>query len=204
MRLTGQLRDDEGPALAAAKPPPDSDVAKPQTLGGMASQNEIYLGCTVAGGQAISLPCSVLPTHITVIGAAGSGKTWLAKVLVEEAVLQGIPVVAVDPQGDLVQFLRQRGRAELPHDQHSRYDAFSQKVETRILTPASSHATRVSLSPIRLAKAEETRRRDGPAASGRGTRRNAEHGGQQSCQPGQGRRRSRFPGHVRFCNCSST
>ena len=55
-----------------------------------------------------------LTTHTAVIGAAGSGKTWLAKGIVEEAILQGIPVLAVDPQGDLVQFLRPAGPEGLP------------------------------------------------------------------------------------------
>ena len=58
------------------------------------------------------------------MGAAGSGKTWLAKVLAEEAAGQGVPVLAVDPQGDLVQFLRRRDRDSLPADQRERYDRF--------------------------------------------------------------------------------
>jgi DNA helicase HerA-like ATPase len=97
----------------------------------------------------------VLPTHVTVVGAAGSGKSWLAKVLAEEAVLQGISVLAVDPQGDLVQFLRQRDPATFGEEQRRRFERFRQVVEPRVLTPGSSHGIRVSLSPIRLAAAAE-------------------------------------------------
>jgi DNA helicase HerA-like ATPase len=85
-----------------------------------------------------------------VVGAAGSGKTWLAKVLAEEAVLRGVPILAVDPQGDLVQFLRPRTRADVPETERGRCDRFWEAAEPRVLTPGSSHGTRVSLDPIRL------------------------------------------------------
>ncbi|MBI2184639.1 MAG: DUF853 family protein [Thaumarchaeota archaeon] len=39
--------------------------------------------------------------HALILGATGSGKTVLAKVIVEEAVLHGIPVLAIDPKGDI-------------------------------------------------------------------------------------------------------
>jgi DNA helicase HerA-like ATPase len=35
------------------------------------------------------------------LGATGSGKTVLSKVIVEEAALQGIPTFAIDPKGDI-------------------------------------------------------------------------------------------------------
>ena len=54
------------------------------------------------------LPVSAIKTHIAVVGAAGSGKTWAAKCLVEEVILAGVPVIAIDPQGNLVQFIRGR------------------------------------------------------------------------------------------------
>lgn len=122
---------------------------------GMAAA-DLWIGETVPGEQPVGLPCQALPTHVTVVGAAGSGKTWLAKVLAEEAILQGVPVLAVDPQGDLVQFLRPAAVETLKNDQERRgYHAFHQRVEPRILTPGSSHGIRLSLSPIRLASAAQ-------------------------------------------------
>ena len=116
------------------------------------STGDLWIGRTVPGGRAVEVPCQALPTHVAVVGAAGSGKSWLAKVLAEEAILQGVPVLAVDPQGDLVQFLRPRDPADLVDDEERRRQArFRQLVEPRILTPGSSHGVRVSLSPIRLA-----------------------------------------------------
>src|SRR5262245_16783010 len=42
-----------------------------------------------------------LTTHAVVVGMTGSGKTGLAISLLEEVALDGIPVVAIDPKGDL-------------------------------------------------------------------------------------------------------
>ncbi len=42
-----------------------------------------------------------LTTHGVIIGMTGSGKTGLAIGLLEEAVMDGVPVLAIDPKGDL-------------------------------------------------------------------------------------------------------
>jgi hypothetical protein len=42
-----------------------------------------------------------LVTHAVIVGMTGSGKTGLAVDLIEEAVIDGIPVLAIDPKGDL-------------------------------------------------------------------------------------------------------
>lgn len=44
---------------------------------------------------------SDLTTHAVCVGMTGSGKTGLCLSLIEEAALDGIPVIAVDPKGDL-------------------------------------------------------------------------------------------------------
>jgi cell division protein FtsB len=46
-----------------------------------------------------------LTTHAVCIGMTGSGKTGLCIDLLEEAALDGIPVVAIDPKGDLTNML---------------------------------------------------------------------------------------------------
>jgi hypothetical protein len=42
-----------------------------------------------------------LVTHAVCVGMTGSGKTGLCLALLEEAALDGVPVIAVDPKGDL-------------------------------------------------------------------------------------------------------
>jgi hypothetical protein len=42
-----------------------------------------------------------LLTHAVVVGMTGSGKTGLGITLIEEAAIDGIPVLAIDPKGDL-------------------------------------------------------------------------------------------------------
>jgi hypothetical protein len=46
-----------------------------------------------------------LLTHGLIVGMTGSGKTGLAIDLIEEALKQGIPVLAIDPKGDLANLL---------------------------------------------------------------------------------------------------
>ena len=42
-----------------------------------------------------------LTTHAVCVGMTGSGKTGLCLSLLEEAAIDGIPVIAIDPKGDL-------------------------------------------------------------------------------------------------------
>lgn len=69
----------------------------------------LFLGNEVdASGKALQrleLDPADLLTHGLVVGMTGSGKTGLAIVLIEEALRQGIPVLALDPKGDLANLL---------------------------------------------------------------------------------------------------
>src|SRR5437867_12208183 len=70
----------------------------------------LYLGKevdprTATLGARLELDPSDLLTHGLIVGMTGSGKTGLAIVLIEEALRQGIPVLAIDPKGDLPNLL---------------------------------------------------------------------------------------------------
>jgi len=49
----------------------------------------------------VDIKATDLTTHGVIVGMTGSGKTGLGIVLLEEALLSGIPVLAIDPKGDL-------------------------------------------------------------------------------------------------------
>ncbi|MDH5238677.1 MAG: DUF87 domain-containing protein, partial [Acidimicrobiia bacterium] len=49
----------------------------------------------------VMLEASDLTTHGVIVGMTGSGKTGLAVVMLEEALLQGIPTLILDPKGDM-------------------------------------------------------------------------------------------------------
>ncbi len=65
----------------------------------------LYLGKVFdpAGGSGarIDLDANDLLTHGFIVGMTGSGKTGLAIVAIEELLRQGVPVIAIDPKGDL-------------------------------------------------------------------------------------------------------
>ena len=65
-----------------------------------------YLGkefdpATSALGARVELDPSDLLTHGLIVGMTGSGKTGLAVALIEESLRHGVPVLAIDPKGDV-------------------------------------------------------------------------------------------------------
>jgi len=66
-----------------------------------------YLGRAVdpATGKDLDEPllydAKDLTTHAVIVGMTGSGKTGLGIGLIEEALIDGVPVIAIDPKGDL-------------------------------------------------------------------------------------------------------
>jgi uncharacterized protein len=138
-------------AAGAGERPQDTRPAK--RAGSMESAGMI-LGFD-DDGSPVCMDPAVLRTHVSVVGAAGSGKTWMAKVIAEEALRAGIPVLAIDPQGDLVQMIEERPRAEVPAELVRSWEELKERVEPRILTPGSSHGLRLCLDPLRLPSAGE-------------------------------------------------
>ena len=66
-----------------------------------------YLGreFDLASGKRLDTPVLYdsrdLVTHAVCVGMTGSGKTGLCLALIEEAAIDGVPVIAIDPKGDL-------------------------------------------------------------------------------------------------------
>ena len=160
--------------VPAFQPSPDiPQAAKSENLSTIvpppaaASTGLLWLGTFQQSQQPVTIAVPNLSTHTAIVGAAGSGKTWLAKVFAEEAIMSGVPVLAIDPQGDLVQFLQTADESQIPVELRPRFREFRARVEPRIFSPGTSHAIKLSLSPIRLpnrqaiiATSEERREED--------------------------------------------
>ena len=112
------------------------------------SNRKMELGHT-EDGLPVTLPVNAMLRHGVALGSSGSGKTVLCKVMAEEMVRNNVPVIAIDPQGDLASLglcgdpakLEQMGVApNVAHEYH-------QKADVKIWTPGSRHGIPISIAP---------------------------------------------------------
>ena len=72
----------------------------------MGKAASLFLGASArvdrAGGLSpLEMPPQHLTTHAVVLGMTGSGKSGLLTVMMEEALLAGVPILSIDVKGDL-------------------------------------------------------------------------------------------------------
>ena len=111
----------------------------------------LHLGTDFVTGARVDLPEEDLLRHAVILGSTGSGKTVLAKAMLEEAVCAGIPVIAVDSQGDLASLAlapTQASTASHPVSGET-VDAYWSRASVAILTPGSRRGVPRSLNPLR-------------------------------------------------------
>lgn len=65
------------------------------------SKGDLYLGRDSASDEPVIYPADNLTTHGVIVGMTGSGKTGLGIGLIEEALLNGISCLVIDPKGDM-------------------------------------------------------------------------------------------------------
>ncbi|MEM1658889.1 MAG: ATP-binding protein [Candidatus Jordarchaeales archaeon] len=105
VRVVGVLRGDR--LLPPEVPPEPGDTvyrAKAELLEAFLKfrPDGLFIG-TMRGNNDVRVALSpelLLPYHVAVLGATGSGKSYAVGVLVEELLEKGFPVVAVDPHGE--------------------------------------------------------------------------------------------------------
>ena len=99
----------------------------------------------------VALPVKALKKHVSILGSSGSGKTVLGKVLIEEATIQGIPSIIIDPQGDLASLaiLGKKGNVEAEGTSPVSYANYHNRAEVRIFTPASRKGIPLSINPLK-------------------------------------------------------
>ncbi|MFX0108355.1 MAG: ATP-binding protein, partial [Candidatus Hodarchaeota archaeon] len=98
----------------------------------------------------------LLRRHGGIFGSTGSGKTVLSKVILEEAAMEGIPILAFDPQGDIASLMlpgdpKQLKEKGTPPELLKEY---MDNVIVRVYTPASSKGLSISINPLKLPDAK--------------------------------------------------
>jgi hypothetical protein len=76
-----------------------------EKLGAFYLGNEYDLGAGTRRPAPVLYDSKDLVTHAVCVGMTGSGKTGLGIGLIEEAAIDGVPVLAIDPKGDLANLL---------------------------------------------------------------------------------------------------
>jgi hypothetical protein len=116
-RDVGQVSNLPGEA-ADCKPVPQTSeaTAKPQAAAAadIDQPSSFYLGReydlaahSVLPDRTVTYDARDLLTHGVVVGMTGSGKTGLCINIIEEAAIDGIPCIIIDPKGDLTNLLLQ-------------------------------------------------------------------------------------------------
>ena len=108
------------------------------------------IGTNRTNESPVELPSTILNKHVAMLGSTGSGKTVAAKILIEEATLNGIPSVIIDPQGDLSRLAIIGNRATITEKggDADRSRAWEEKAEVRIWTPTKESGLPICLDPF--------------------------------------------------------
>ena len=139
-----EIKEDEVEAIVEPKP------KKSKKYKGM------FLGVRRDTGEAVDIPTAVLARHAAMLGSTGSGKTVMAKAVIEEAALAGIPSLIIDPQGDLARLALGISAADLEKEggDVARMKELAEKVEVRIWTPLRSKGLPLCIDPFRSPPAD--------------------------------------------------
>jgi len=109
-----------------------------------------FLGKERGTETPVELPVDAFHRHLMALGASGSGKTVLCKCVMEEAVRHDIPVVIVDPQGDISSLALKGNPEEI--ESHgiplTMQEEYFEKARIAIFTPASSKGIPISVNPL--------------------------------------------------------
>jgi hypothetical protein len=113
--------------------------------------SSFFLGRTRADESPVELPQQAFKRHFMALGGSGSGKTVLCKCVIEEAVRHSLPVIIIDPQGDISSLAIKSDTQEI--EEHGTpmeiQEEFFSKARIAIFTPASNKAIPISVNPFR-------------------------------------------------------
>ena len=106
--------------------------------------------------EPVDIAPQVLARHGAMLGSTGSGKTVMAKALIEEAALAGIPSLIIDPQGDLARLALGIDLDELKSKDGNvtRAQQLLDMCEVRVWTPLRSKGLPLCIDPFRAPPAD--------------------------------------------------
>jgi len=112
----------------------------------------LFLGRKTANDSPVELPVRAFHRHFVALGASGSGKTVLCKCVMEEAARNNIPLIIVDPQGDISSLALKGNPEQIEHHETPLLiqEEFFEKARVAIFTPASSKGIPVSVNPLKF------------------------------------------------------
>src|SRR5436309_2052193 len=108
-----RIKDETLPAPAPVPPAAEDVAAAPSPTGVDEKPANFYLGreydlrAKQVTDKVVEYDARDLTTHGVVVGMTGSGKTGLCISILEEAAIDGIPCIIIDPKGDLTNLLLQ-------------------------------------------------------------------------------------------------
>ena len=143
----GSLVDDLLASEAPATPSRSAKKFKPRGM---------FLGHRRDDGRPIDIQPQILARHAAMLGSTGSGKTVMAKALIEEAALAGIPSLIIDPQGDLARLALGIDPVNLEENDGDvqRAKKLLDMCEVRIWTPLRSKGLPLCIDPFRAPPAD--------------------------------------------------
>lgn len=120
----------------------------------MTQEKEAYLGMITK--KPYYYPLSQLKKHFIALGASGSGKTVLSKILIEECALQKIPSIVVDVQGDLSALVLQGQEKEIIEHglKKEDFDRFNESTDITIFTPISTKGIPLCINPLNFSQGD--------------------------------------------------
>ena len=134
----------------------DSAMTKSSKSNADFKPNGMFLGSRRDNAKPIDIPPQVLARHAAMLGSTGSGKTVMAKALIEEAAIAKIPSLIIDPQGDLARLALGIDEKDLTAQggDVSRARKLLDMCEVRIWTPLRSKGLPLCIDPFRAPPAD--------------------------------------------------
>lgn len=143
------------PATPQPSPPPPPAAAPPPAERATPAASSPAAGQVVLGdsagifGKPLTLPTSDLRMHLAVLGGTGSGKTTAAMNLIEQVLLEGVPVVLIDRKGDLCAALKpETFTRPLSGERHERQRRLAASVAPQLFTPGAPQGRPLAISVL--------------------------------------------------------